>query len=89
MSESRDPQPNALTPDLDARVTAVEQYLAAQEQAAPAAIEFAGGTIVHIPHVGSFSVRADHATQAAIALVGLVAIGAVFLFLRRCIRLRD
>jgi hypothetical protein len=94
MAEPQDTQPDTPASSLDARIEALEQYLATQPVQAPTAqtqasgalpksIDFAGGTIIHIPHVGSFHITSDTASRAGfIAVAGLLVFGVLVFFLR-------
>ena len=81
MAEPQDTQPDTPAGNLDARIEALEQYLAAQQVqtptaqtqvpgALPASIDFAGGTIIHSPHVGSFHITSDTASRASFIAAG-------------------
>jgi hypothetical protein len=88
MAEPQDTSPKAPADDLDARIAAVEQYLAtaqsAPPSASPASIDFAGGTIIHVPLFGSFHITSETASQTGVfVLAGLLLFGVLFLSLHR------
>ena len=100
MAEPQDTQPDTPAGNLDARIEALERYLATQQPqtptaqtqvsgALPASIDFAGGTIIHIPHVGSFAVPSASTARASAAVIALVVLGAVFLLARRYLHARE
>lgn len=68
--------------DFDARIAALDKYVAAQESLSSSS-EIVGGTVVHVRHIGSFSLPYGSSLWAGILTVTLVVIVASALFLRR------
>lgn len=70
--------------DLDARIAALEKYLAEPPPSSSRSVEFVGGTVIHIPHVGRLNVPRDADSWAGVILVALLIVAtSVLFFLRR------
>ncbi|HEY5741176.1 MAG TPA: hypothetical protein VIS99_01440 [Terrimicrobiaceae bacterium] len=88
MAEPQDTQEGALPDGLDDRIAALEQYLATLEHVTPAFIHYAGGTVIHIRHMGSFALATNSVSRAGAAVIALVILGAVFVCIRRYLHAR-
>ena len=82
MSNSQSTPTGTPAKDLDARIAALEKYIAEPPSSSPS-LEFVGGTIVHVPHVGSFNVPRGAGPWVGVAVVALAVIALLALFLRR------
>lgn len=83
MSDSQSTPASTPAKDLDARIAALEKYLAEPHSSPSPSVEFVGGTVVHIRHVGSFHVPSGAGAWVGIAAAALVIIAVSALFLRR------
>jgi hypothetical protein len=83
MSESQNSPASTPAKDLDARIAALEKYLAEPPPLPSPSVEFVGGTVVHVRHVGSFNVPRGVGSWAGVAVAALIIIVVSVLFFRR------
>jgi len=84
MAEPQDTPPKPGGDDLDARVAALEHYLATPQSPSSTSVDLAGGTIIHLRPFASFHITSDAATRAGIiGMAGILVFGVLFLFLCR------
>jgi hypothetical protein len=75
---------------LEARVAALEQYMAAQTSAPAAAggFDFMNGTVIEVPVLGSFYISREVALGTGKVAAGLLIFGVLFLLVRHFLRSR-